>query len=490
MTIVVSRGPIRENPRVPHQGSTVRSWPTSVAAVVALAPIFASWLLKSRVWPRPFWIFYYDPETIYFYSGLSLLRGRMPENVDNPGTPLQMISAAVAAVTGATPLRYEQFFAAAQIVGLLLGLVGALAIFYGVMNDAPPLARVAAVWAYLLAPAALERLDIWGPEILYLPIGACALALFRLWLGSPSAGKAMAAGAVVGFGIATKFTFLIWAPALVLAMLSARRVRHAGLAAAGVGVGFLCGTVPVAREYGSMFRRLLYLSGAQHADQTWPVLLATSTAWQAFLALMVLLAAWHFRRPQLPLAVFAVLLFAFGVLAGARNPNFRYLLPSAFAVVALFAIAAASPRFTVTAQVVVLAVTAVLFGRAIAGDVRAHREKTADGLALRSEIASVLPNDAVTIYGWRAPVPSFALRVMTSDARDLSDVSRRYPREGHLSPWNGVVFLPTGACRWDYLVLQDEDLRRIPRGSYDIVTRVGGYAVARASRGAAVTDCR
>ncbi|MEO8380605.1 MAG: hypothetical protein ABI779_13140 [Acidobacteriota bacterium] len=466
--------------------AAVAKWQSRLAAVFALAPLVLSWILKACVWPRPFWIVLYDPETIYFYSGLSLLRGWMPENIDNPGTPLQVISAVLAAVTGPTPLRYEAFLTAAHFVGLLLSLTGALAIFYGVMKGAPPLARVTAVWAYLLAPVALERLGIWSPELLYLPLGACALALLRLWLEVPSPRGAFGAGAVIGVGIAAKFAFLIWVPALLLAMLSVRRLRHALLAMVGVGLGFLCGTLPVMRGYGMMFRRLLVLSGSGQ-EQTWPVLLGTSRLWQGYLLLLLVLAIWHFRRAQLPLQVFAVSLLVFGVLAVARNPNFRYLLPTAFIAVALMAIVAASPKFTVPLQVAVLLVTGVFLGRTFVNDIRAHRERIAGGQLLRREIAAAVPPGGVTVYGWRVPQPSFALRVMATDPADLRDVSRLYPREGHLSPWNGAIVLPTGSCRWDTLVAQERELEVLPPGSYEIVRRVGEYAIARPAR---VIACR
>lgn len=452
------------------------------AAVFALAPILGSWFLKTLIWPRPFWIFHFDPETIYFYSGLSFLRGRLPANVDNPGTPVQLISAAIAALTGATPLRYEQFLAVAHTVGLLLSLGGALVIFYAVMAGASPLLRITAVWAYLVAPVALERLGIWSPEVFYLPLGALILAAFRFWLDSPSPRKAVAVGMLVGLGVATKFTWLIWAPALVLAMLSAGRLFHASLASGGVAAGFVLGTIPVAFAYGTMFRRLLFLSGAGHREQTWPVLLATSRSWQLLLGAMVVLAVWHFRRARLPWAVFGVALFAFGLLAITRNPAFRYLLPTAFAPVALLAFVSTSAKLTRSVQVAVLALTAVLLARTFVNDVRAHRGKIEDEQALRTEIEAAVPRDATVIYGWRLPIPSFALRVMASDPRDLQEISRRYPREGHFDRWNGVIVLPTGAQRWDYLVVLDRDLRRIPADRYEIVTHVRGFAVARAVR--------
>ena len=57
-------------------------------------------MIKLLLRPRPFWVHYYDPEVIYFIQGLHLLRGEVPTNIDHPGTPLQLLSALLGAITG------------------------------------------------------------------------------------------------------------------------------------------------------------------------------------------------------------------------------------------------------------------------------------------------------------------------------------------------------------------------------------------------------
>ncbi len=165
-------------------------------AVVLLAvlPVTIDWIAKVVVWPRPFWVQFYDPETIYFYGGLDLLRGRAPLNLDNPGVPLHVLSAAIASITGATPRRYTQFLLIAHVLGFVLTIAAIILLVRVVLSDAPPILRVAGAWTYFIAPQALERLDIWSPEILYFPLGAAILACFgrnTTWVpdwspGSPS----------------------------------------------------------------------------------------------------------------------------------------------------------------------------------------------------------------------------------------------------------------------------------------------------------------
>ena len=61
-----------------------------------------------------------------------------------------------------------------------------LLLLHTVLRDLPAIMQVVAIWAYLLAPHALERLDVWSPEGLYLPIGAVALAALWWWWRAPT----------------------------------------------------------------------------------------------------------------------------------------------------------------------------------------------------------------------------------------------------------------------------------------------------------------
>lgn len=440
------------------------------AFCAAIAPVAGVWIAKVLAWPRPFWVQFYDPETIHFYAGLHLLRGLVPENVDNPGTPLQVVSALVAACTGATPARYEAFLAAAHFLGLLLTLGGAAIVFYGILKPAPPLVRVAGTWLYFCAPSALERLDIWSPEILYLPLGAAALASFMRWTRAPSRRWAMLSGVFAGLAVAAKFVFLPWAAALGLTLLIARRARDAMAASVGVMLGFVIGTLPVATEYGLIFRRLLFLSGTGHADQSWPELLATSTAWLFCVVAIVVLTALSFRRSHTLLTLFCVAVIVFSVIATARNPSFRYLLPAALALVALLSNVALPPR----SQIAALIFAGALLAKSVADDLSAHRGRIEHGERTRGAIAALVPREAVVLYGWRAPVPSFALRVMTRDRRYLAEVARLYPREGYVDPWTGRV----DRADWQYAVVGADDLRHL-RQPFEPAGRVNEFLIVR-----------
>lgn len=451
----------------------------SLAFLAAILPVVGAWVAKVVVWPRPFWAHFYDPETIHFYAGLHLLRGKVPENVDNPGTPLQMVSAVMAAVTGATPARYEAFLAAAHGLELLLLIAGAAILFRGVLAGAPLPARVAGVWLYFCAPQALERMDVWSPEVLYLPLGAAALAAFRRWIDAPSPRMAAVTGAAIGLAIACKFVFLPWAAALVLTMLVRRRVRDAVASAAGTAAGFVIGTLPVVTQYAFIVRRLLFLSSDEHSDENWPALLLGSQGWLVCLAVITVAAVVCVRREQMTLALFCVAAIALSVLSTLRNPSFRYLLPAAIAVVGLLAAAASAPRFTRAWRAAVLGLTAVLLAKGIAGDLRVHRQRIATSLTTREAIAAALPADAIVLYGWRTPVPSFALRVMTHDARYLAEVARLYPREGHFSPWNRRVYGPAG---WTHAAVNPSDAEHL-RSDAEVIGSAGGFVVMRRRAG-------
>lgn len=446
--------------------------------LAAIAPILGTWVAKVVVWPRPFWVHFYDPEAIHFYAGLHLLRGLVPENVDNPGTPLQLISALIAAVTGATPARYEAFLFAAHGVELLLAIAGAAILFFGVLEGAPPLARVAAVWLYFCAPQAFERLDVWSPEVLYLPLGAATLLFVRRWSHDLRLRTALLAGLFAGLAAAAKFVFLPWIAALGITLLLQRRVGHAAMAGLGGALGFLLGTLPVVRAYDLMFHRLLFLSSAAHSDTTWSALLLSAKAWLVCALLVGLAVVMCIRREEKALAIFSCLVIALAVLSSARNPAFRYLLPVSIALAGLFATAAVSPKFTRAWQIAAAIAIAAVMLRAIQLDLGAHRRRIADAANTRDAIRRLVPNDAVVVYGWRAPVPSFALRIETRDPRYHAAVAGLYPREGHLSPWTHRLYLPPNASTWSYAVVSPNDAAFLP-DRFAVIGRAGPFVVLR-----------
>lgn len=419
-------------------------------AVVSVAPATIDWVAKVVVWPRPFWVYYYDPETIYFYGGLHLLRGRLPANVDNPGIPLHVLSAGIAALTGPTPLRYAQFLAAAHTLALMATIGAVVLLLATVLRDAPPLLQIAGVWTYFLAPQAFERLDIWSPEAFYLPLGAAVLAL--LWGRRP-----VAAGVIIGVAIAAKWIFLPWAGAGVAALLVGRRARDAFLLGAACLVGFVLSIAPVFAAWPRMFHLVMNPN-----EQSWALLFATAHGWAIWSAVTAIFVVATLRLTDLPAVTFAVIVISLTFLGAARNPAFRYLLPAAIGMLALFAVASSTRRAGPFIQGALLLLAGALSVKAVRDDLAAHRSRVSSSETLRARIEGVTPRHAVVLYGWRVPEPSFALRVMADDAADLEAIATLYPRDGHFNPWTRQVHLPPKVSYADYVVVSRADLANFP----------------------------
>jgi hypothetical protein len=450
-------------------------WKRIAVTVAAMLPPLIAWIVKVVVHPRPFWVYYFDPEAIYFYGGLHLLRGGVPANVDNPGTLVHLISAAIAAMTGTTPLRYEAFLAAAHTFALVLTMGAIVLLVRSIVRDAPPLLQIAVAWTYFLAPQALERIDIWSPEAFYFPLGVAMLALLWRWCDRPSPGRALAVGVVIGIAIAAKWVFVPCAVAAVVAIAVARRFADAAACAAGVVAAFAVLNLPLIAAWPRILHRLATAGSANPNDQSWVSLLTSSRGWLLWFAAIVVMSAATFDRRKLPLTVFACLTIVLTCAAAWRNPSFRYLLPAAIAVVALFALAATSTRWIAAAPVVFALAGLLLMSKTIRDDAHAHWSRVDSGTSQRARIEAALP-PGVVVYGWRAPIPSFALRIMTDDPRDLNAIAETYPREGHYDPWRRRLFLPPGVSEWDAVVVPQSDLSAFP-GALPIA-RVDEFVIA------------
>ena len=152
---ILVRGPLLARRR-PFRGPAV--------LFVAFLPILSAWAHKQLLHPRPFWIQYYDPETIYYHGGRDLLNHRVPNNLDNPGVPVHMLSAALLSLSGTAPSSYEVFLSLAHVLSLVATL-GALAVLMRhLMCGLSPALQIAGLWAFFCCPQAFEYLDVWSPE--------------------------------------------------------------------------------------------------------------------------------------------------------------------------------------------------------------------------------------------------------------------------------------------------------------------------------------
>jgi hypothetical protein len=497
-------------PRSPG-GNGLRS--TLASAIIGFLPIAFVWLYKVVLHPRPFWVFYYDPETIYFYGGASILRHAVPWNLDNPGLPLHALSAAVLAVTGTSPLLLDRFRLVAYCVAAVLTFGAMLLLSHTLLSRLSIPYRIVALWTFFLCPMSLEYISVWSPELFYLPFGSLVLAAASTcFAGNASARRFFCAGLFIGVAVALKFTFLAWVPAFFLALLvhsTARNVRfRALLLPGGVASGFLVGTGFLVTRYKRMFSWLLNLAthsgsyGSGPADTpssgelyaNLMVAISSAKAWHLWLLFLALVAAyglWKSRRRGRADA-WGESLFLFFLCATAatyamalRHFGLRYLLPSGVAAIALAALSlriladSAPPRVAA----VIFLVAAVLLGKHIVLDLNTHdirieESRTVRG-AIEREINKHSPpgRKAVTIYSFRAPIPSFALRINTDRPEDQVAISQAYPYEGHLS-WDNRIVFPAGASHWDIAVLTDSARKTFPDPIGPAFSTIGPFVIA------------
>jgi hypothetical protein len=480
-----------------ESGRDLRS--DAVCLATALLPVLVSAGWKAFVRPRPFWAFFYDPESFYFHDGLRLLHGHPPLDYTHPGTPVQALSALVALATAAThvtPERFDAFRGAAYCLGWALQLLGAIALLRTVLTGLPATLRIAALVTYFLAAKSLEYETVWSPELLYFAVGTLALAAtWRALDRRFDFSTSLAAGAAVGLACAVKFLFLPWVlAACLIALLYAGprpgRLRAAAVTTVAAGLAFVVATLPAAGRYSDMVAwvaRLASRSGrygdAPHALPAVSTLLSNSAAllsaakgWYLWLLLAAIGAwlAWRHHRNSDEgrrlggLAAFSVTALVLGHLLVVRGPSAHYLLPAAAAAVGLVAVAARAPQLEKSAGLrwAALLLAAVLFGKHLLADGSTHLSRNRMAEASRRSLMAAVARQAppgrqpVVVYGYGTPMPSLALRYFATDPQLLQGVEELYPGEGHLGPGDRLR-LPAGAHAWDVMVVQRRDAPRV-----------------------------
>ena len=483
--------------------------------VLALGGGFAAALcaivLNVIVRPRPFWVFYYDPETFYFHDGLRLLAMKPPFDVTHPGTPVQVLSALVALASGQGPESIDRFRLMACTVGWALQLAAAFLLLRTVLSTLPLPSRIAALLTFFVCSQTLAYETVWSPELLFFPV-AC-LAVVAIWNALRSdfdARSSLLAGAAVGLSCAVKFVFLPWLFALGVTALTCgargRRVRGAALCVVGAVAGFIAATLPAAARYPEMVgwvgrlasRSGAYgdnprlLPGASQLAGNLTELLTAAKVWYLLLALAAVGALLAIRDAERVeerrwlrgLVLFAIVAIVLQHAMVVRTPGLRYLLPTAACGVVLVAAAAhwRPIRQSRLAGLALLALVAALAGKHVLLDTQSHRARILAAQEQRDQLTAAVARhaprpDAVVVFGYRAPMPSTALRYFASDPRFLRAVESRYPREGHVAPRRGIV-LPAGATAWDVLVVTAADRQRLGAAAAGrVAERVGEFEI-------------
>jgi hypothetical protein len=496
--------------------SVVKSLCVTLAGML---PAGIDWLYKVHLWPRPYWVFFYDPEAIYFYSGLEILRGQSPANVDNPGTPLQLLSALVLGFVGRSPLDFDHFRYVMYPVAGLVTIAAAFLLTRTLLRGLPVALQVVALWLFFLCPQALEYLGVVSPESLYFPFAAVVVTAAWQFLRDPQPRWVLLFAGAVGLACGLKMTFLAWVPAALILLGTAPsaggvdRVRRVGSGMVGMVLGFVLATMIIIPRYPSMLgwlwglatRSGQYGSGPQEAPDARQLLqhlaeaVYSSKAWHLVLlaSLLLLVPAWLHRANAKEgglqriraFSAFAVTALVFSYALASRHMALRYLLPTGMIGVVLFALAVESNSWLRSwgCQFVLVGLSGVLLAKAIVNDMESHRNRIAVQLSIlervQHELRSAAGTDApcVVVYGFRAPQPSLALRLLASEPRDLEIIAREFPREGHVD-WNYRVNLRGIGEKWDLLVIDEQYLKSLVEPVGRVVARVEQLVIVSAPR--------
>jgi len=243
-----------------------------------LAPLaFVVVLFALRAASLPFWqAFNLDPDYYYLLNGLRIVEGLAPTDVSHPGTPIQLLIAAV--IRGLHPLaptadlvdsvlaNPEHYLIAATsmiylLVGLSLWLLGRAAYAWGGLGAAL-LAQSSPFLARIIPKMALHP----KPEP-FLVIAVALLAAICLSAVKAGGGRdrhALAAGAVMGFGIACKIHFVTLGLVPILLFDRRRLALYAGASVAGFLV-FFAAALPSLDIWFGWLRRIALGSGAYGA---------------------------------------------------------------------------------------------------------------------------------------------------------------------------------------------------------------------------------
>lgn len=461
-------------------------------AALLLLPALTYWTWVHLVHPRPYWVHFYDPETIYFYQGLRLLEGRAPTNIDNPGTPVQAASALLALAATRSPLELDAFRTAAYLTTAAVALLSLLYALPRGRGAWPfPLALFAA-WSFWITPGTLEYSSVWSPEAFTFPLTVALLVAVARW-NCGERGAALLVGSAVGLAAAVKLTFLSWAFAAGLCMLlfpneGARRVRDLVQFSLGLLGSFVFATLPALARYPELFAHLGNLLAGAHPHSGQPAasggaalitgsgralaaIAFSATGWTLLLAGAAALAFLAWRSSSREIGrdhanrTLARALLAAGALLGgqaamlSRGMETHYLVPLGVVLPLLAgALALARPTAPIRAAGAALALASViLVSRQVHFEIGVHERRVAGESAARKSIAETVASlwngssPPVVVHGFRSPDPAAALRYHSDDPRRLQQIEAAFPSTGHVD-WFGRAVLPAHATCWNFLV--------------------------------------
>ena len=191
-----------------------------------------------RLESGPFWVSGGDPEYVYMYNSLNILNFNAPQHINHPGTPLQILGAAVfkarhpwtptleiTSLVLQNPEYYLRLINLTLIVLITAALAAAGMIFYSASGEIFPSLLVQAsplmssVMVYTLPRVIAEPLLLFASTVL---ICLMAVALKNDEGKEDSNFYLISVGLVCAFGIATKLNFL---PIILVPLIAFSRLK-------------------------------------------------------------------------------------------------------------------------------------------------------------------------------------------------------------------------------------------------------------------------
>jgi hypothetical protein len=502
---------------------------TNVAlAGLVFAPYVISALLKTFVYPRPYWYFYYDPEIWWYFGGLALADGGKPFVMTHPGGPLYLLTALISTAGSFGPLDFARFKTVGYMTALPFNLIGFLLVI-SALKTRPISTRLLAGFLLLLTPQIFEFDNVWSAELFFpFMVGICVAGLFLM---SPphNSIKMVALGSILlGVAASHKLNFAVVGVAYAISFVAV--MRYFNLSAFKIGsisvgfqlFGFLIGSAVLFTSLPEILQMILNVFLRQGSfndlgDYGLPPLTAITNNisgyfWgsKAYHILIIFFAmsglvGWYKAKSTEPLPIFLVLLatfiFIFSYLLAGKlggEGGYKYFMPAAIGLIALFVFwtEVIPERLQRPITLTLILLTAGLGVKQAIQDFKSHllrieqHRMTEAGIGRALQKAGCSDPNSIVVLSWRAPFEALALRLSATWTwpipppydEFLKKIEARFPNIGNIAQWsNKQLWLPGNINHWDCLVISDEARQQIaiPLGQTKFIERIGEFSVLR-----------
>ena len=498
---------------------------------LVFAPYAISALLKTFLYPRPYWYFSYDPEIWWYFGGLALAHGGKPFIVTHPGGPLYLITALISTAGSFGPLDFSRFRTIAYMAALPINFIGCLLIISSLRMRALSTRLVAGLLLFL-TPQIFEFNTVWSAELFFpFIVGICVAALFLITPGKTSIKMVALCSILLGVAASHKLNFAVVGVAYVISFVAVTRYFNLSAVAIKIGsisvvfqlVGFLIGSAVLFTSLPQIFQMIFDLllrpgtfnetfNGAYGPPPLTTITNNISTYFWGSKAYHILiiffalsgLVGWYTAKSTEPLPVFlfslATLIFVFIYLLAGKLGGSYYFMPAAVGLIVLsvFWTEVIPERVQRPITLTLILLIGGLVVKQAVQDFKTHLSRIEGNRMMEAALGDALqmagcnqPN-SIVVLSWRAPFEALALRLYATTwpwplpapyDEFLKEIEAKFPNIGNTAQWgtNKQLWLPRNLNHWDCLVISDEVRQQIsiPLERTRLIERVGEFSVLR-----------